>query len=136
MSATLQKALIVDDEGTIRYFLSVGLGEMGFECATAANGHEALDQLAKEQFDLMVLDVRMPGMDGLEVLRRMRERNDATHVVMLTALGAPEMAAQALTTLGADAFLGKPCTLEELSTTINAVLATAQQKARVPTEGF
>ena len=117
-------ALIVDDEPSIRYFLSVGLEDMGFDCDAADGGEAALESLSRNDYDLMMLDIRMPGIDGMEVLRRVRLDNQELPIVILSAVADPETAAHALTTLGANAFLGKPCTLGDLGQTIANVLPT------------
>ena len=116
-------ALVVDDEPSIRYFLSVGLEDLGFECETAAGGEAALESLSRKEYDLMMLDIRMPGIDGMEVLRRVRRDNKKLPIVILSAVADPEVAAQALTTLGASAFLSKPCTLGDLGQTIESVVS-------------
>ena len=121
MIATTHTALIVDDEEAIRYFLSEWLADFGFDCVGASSGQQALEALSGQEFDLMMLDVRMPGTDGFEVLRQVRERGLRTRVVILTALGDPEVAGRALTSLGADAFIGKPCSLDQLKSTIESV---------------
>ncbi len=116
-----RSALVVDDEAAIRYFLCEWLEDLGFDCADAGSAEQALAALEAREFDLMMLDVRMPGTDGFEVLRRTRELGAKTCVVVLTALGDPEIAGRALTGLGADAFIGKPCSLDELQSTIENV---------------
>ena len=120
-SAPPQSVLIVDDERAIRYFLSELLSDFGFDCVEATDGQQALQAMDSRDFDLMMLDIRMPGMNGLELLRQVRERGLRTRVVMLTAMGDPDVAARAITSLGADAYVGKPCTLDELKRTIDNV---------------
>ena len=86
MSRPKQTALIVDDESSIRNILSAQLEELGYECVAVSGGEEALDKVARHQFDLMMLDVKMPGMSGLEVLTRFRDDHLETCVVMLSGL--------------------------------------------------
>ena len=78
------RVLVVDDEAAIRDIVRRYLTAEGFEVAEAADGREALDRLRALEPDLVVLDVVMPGMDGLEVLRRLRASSDV-YVIMLTA---------------------------------------------------
>lgn len=119
------QAAIVDDETSIRYFLRAALEELDFECTEFSNGVEALAALQDRGFDLMLLDIRMPGLNGLDVLGKIRNRGLTTPVVMVSALGDPEVAEQALTSLGANAFLRKPCSLAEISGTVERVLQSA-----------
>ena len=122
-----QRALVVDDEPSVRYFLAVALEQVGFECLTADGGQAALDLLAQvEAPDLMLLDVRMPGMDGLETLRRLRPTYPDLPVIVVSAVGDPEVAATALAELGVAAFLGKPCSLVGIERTVNEVYAQPQ----------
>ncbi|MEX2599569.1 MAG: response regulator [Dehalococcoidia bacterium] len=120
--AALNKALIVDDEESIRYFLSELLSGFGFDCEEAASADQALTALEADDFGLMLLDVRMPGMSGLELLRLVREQGNPIRVVVLSALGDPEVAAEAVTSLGANAFIGKPCSVDELQQTVERIL--------------
>ena len=108
-----QSALIVDDEQPVQYLLSKQLEKWGYGCAVASNGQEALEELANKQFDLMLLDVRMPGMSGLEVLRRSRDDQPSMSVVMLSALRDVQVIAEAIA-LGADDYISKPCDPDDL----------------------
>ena len=111
-------ALIVDDEDPIRYVLTLCLGKMGYECIDVNSGQAALEQLARQQFKLVMLDIKMPGISGFEVMKQIRASYPHTCVVMLSALGNPDVAAQAITSLGADAFISKPLRLDELRATV------------------
>jgi len=79
--------LVVDDEKNIRLTFSETMTQMGFDTRTASNGEEALTKMQGAEFDLVLLDLRMPGMDGIEVLRRIRERCPKVRVIMITAHG-------------------------------------------------
>jgi len=79
------RLLVVDDETSVREALALLLGLSGFEVATAADGREAIRALAFDSPDAVILDVLMPGLDGLEMCRRMRATGDRTPVLMLTA---------------------------------------------------
>ena len=107
MSQTNLCALIVDDEQTIQYVLSRELEQLGYECVTASSGREALTLASGREFDLVMLDVRMPGMSGLEVLKNLRASHQGTCIIMLTAMVETSIAAEAIN-LGADDYLTKP----------------------------
>ena len=107
-------ALIVDDEQPIQYLLSKQLEQWGYVCAAVSSGQEALEKLASRQFELMLLDVRMPGMSGLEVLRQSRDDHPAMTVVMLSALLDVKVMAEAIA-LGADDYITKPCDPDDLN---------------------
>ena len=109
----LRAALVVDDEESIRYLFSFQLKRLGYECTTATDGLEALSQLSGREFDLVMLDIRMPGMSGLEVLTEIRRKNTPTCVVMMSALVDAEIAAAAMK-LGADDYVTKSCSPEYL----------------------
>ena len=107
MSKHERTALIVDDENSVHYALSKELELLGYECVSASSGQEALETAARREFDLMMLDIRMPGMSGLEVLKRFRADHPETCVVMLTAMVETSTATEAMK-LGADDYLRKP----------------------------
>jgi len=102
-----KRLLVVDDDPDIRQFLLDRLGSYGYVVETAIDGREALDALRLNTFDGVVLDIRMPEMDGLEVLRHVREHYPTMPVVMITASESKERAIQALSE-GAQDFLLKP----------------------------
>ena len=114
MTTIAQRALVVDDEPGIRYFVVACLEMMGFDCAEASTGEEAMEQAIEQTFDVIFMDVRMPGMGGLEAIRLLRERNVPSKIIVLSALGGPEIAATAVAEMGADAFLAKPCTVSQV----------------------
>lgn len=116
--------LIVDDEDNLRSMLAAALRHHGFVVTTATNGREALDTVARDRPDLVVLDVMMPDLDGFEVCRRLRADNDRTPVLFLTARDATEDKVRGLT-LGGDDYLQKPFSLDELVARTEAVLRRA-----------
>ena len=122
MTERSQRALVVDDEEIIRYVLSEDLVEMGYECVQESNGHSALEQLANQRFQLVMLDMRMPGMSGLEVLKIIRASYPDTCVIIISALGNPDVADRAIRSMGADAFVSKPWKNEELQMIIERVV--------------
>ncbi|NJC88664.1 MAG: sigma-54-dependent Fis family transcriptional regulator [Desulfuromonas sp.] len=117
----MQSILIVDDEQSIRDSLSGILQDEGFTPATAANGEEALARLREDKPDLILLDIWMPGMDGLETLTRIRDQLPEQLVIMMSGHGTIETAVKA-TKLGAYDFIEKPLSLEKLLLTIQNAL--------------
>ena len=115
------RVLVVDDEANITDLVAVGLRFVGFEVETAADGREALTKVVLTRPDLVVLDVSMPGIDGFEVLERLRRDGISTPVIFLTARDAPPDSVRGLH-LGADDYVTKPFSLEELLARIEAVL--------------
>jgi DNA-binding NtrC family response regulator len=106
-------ALVIDDEKNIRLTFSETLAQMGFDTRTASSGEEALTKLQDAEFALALLDFRMPGMDGIEVLRHIREGYPKVLVIIITAHGTIGSAVEAMK-LGAVDFIQKPCTPEEI----------------------
>lgn len=115
------KILIVDDDPRLRDLLRRYLGENGFNVLVSENG-EAMKRLwVREHFDVLILDLMMPGEDGLAILKRLRAEKDMTPVLMLTARGEDVDRILGLE-LGADDYLGKPFNPRELLARIHAVL--------------
>jgi DNA-binding NtrC family response regulator len=109
-----EKILIVDDEASIRKVLGFMLEENGYLVRTASSGAEALDAIEKDPPDLVLTDIKMPGMDGIRLLEEMRKLDDALPVIMLTAFGSVETAVEAMK-LGATDYLTKPISRDELT---------------------
>ena len=115
--------MVVDDEKVIRNLLQLSLQRMGYQVVTATDGAEALALFAEYGFDLVLLDILMPGMDGFEVCMQLRKLS-AVPVVMLTALNRPEDIVMGLE-LGADTYITKPFTFKEVEARIRAILRRA-----------
>jgi two-component system, OmpR family, response regulator len=115
------RVLVVDDEDYITDLIAVGLRFVGFDVDTAADGREALTKIASTRPDLVVLDISMPGMDGLEVVERLRRDGVTTPIVFLTARDAPADRVKGLHA-GGDDYITKPFSLEELLARIEAIL--------------
>ncbi len=115
------KLLVVDDETTLRTLVRAELESRGFDVDDAESGEMALDRLNSRHYNLVVLDIRMPGMDGLEVLRHIRQHDLADKVVMLTGVDELKLARESLK-LGANDFLTKPSGVKNLFTCIERVL--------------
>ncbi len=109
--------LLVDDEDTIRLFLEKTLRDEGYEALTAATGEEALETAMNELPDLMLLDLKLPDINGIEVLKRLKEEIPEVCVIMLTAFGDIETAVSAMKK-GAFDFVSKPVNLEQLLLTV------------------
>jgi DNA-binding NtrC family response regulator len=115
------KILVVDDELSIRESLSGWLQQDGFAVETAGDGNAALALIQDNHYDIMLIDVKMPEMDGLTLLEKLKENEPDTAVVMMTAHGAIQDAVDAMR-LGAYDYLLKPFDLEELSLTIDKLV--------------
>ncbi len=115
-----RRVLVVDDEESIRTLVASYLRDEGFDVVEASDGPTALRAVRGEQLDLVVLDVRMPGMDGFEVLREMRTISDV-YVIMLTARAEETDRAIGLS-VGADDYVTKPFSPRELVARVKAVL--------------
>jgi DNA-binding response OmpR family regulator len=115
------KILIVDDEETLRLLLRHELEQRGFDIDEAESGEIAIEKLQENHFNVVLLDIRMPGMDGMEVLRNVRQNNLADKVIMLTGVDEMKIARDSLT-LGANDFLTKPYDIKTLLACINRVL--------------
>ncbi|MFM2399560.1 MAG: DNA-binding response regulator [Pseudomonadota bacterium] len=121
-----QRILVVDDDSRLRDLLRRYLTEQGFEVLVAEDSVRMSRLTQRERFDLLVLDLMMPGEDGLSILKRLRSANDMTPVVMLTAKGEDIDRIIGLE-LGADDYLAKPFNPRELLARVNAVLRRAPE---------
>ncbi|MFQ5775471.1 MAG: response regulator [Kiloniellaceae bacterium] len=119
--------LVVDDDTRLRALLQQYLSEQGFRVTTAADGAEASTKMASIAFDLIVLDVMMPGQSGLDFTRALR-RDDDVPILLLTARGETEDRIAGLAS-GADDYLSKPFEPRELVLRINAILRRTQEPA-------
>lgn len=115
------RLLVVDDEEPLLLSLAAATRARGIETAVASSGAEALEKIADERYDVVVTDLRMPGLDGLELLRRMREAGLDTRVVIITGYATLEAAVDGLR-LGAVDFLVKPFTVEEFLASVERAL--------------
>jgi two-component system response regulator MprA len=120
---------VVDDEPAVRDALKRALAGEGYQVDLASDGNEALDRLGQVSPDLIVLDILMPGIDGLEVCRLLRRIGNRTPVLMLTARDAVEDRVEGLDA-GADDYLVKPFALEELLARVRALLRRSASEGR------
>ena len=119
--------LIVDDEPHLRNGLRRILNEEGYETMIAADGETALELVEEKKPDVVLLDIMMPGMDGREVCRRLREVAAETRIIYLTAKVEPNVSLHAKDPRGgADAFIAKPATSKRILAKINSVLHSVQ----------
>lgn len=128
--------LVVDDEKLMCDILTMSLQRLGYAVVTASNGVDAIDLFDSQHFDLLLLDVMMPNMDGFEVCTEIRKRSDVP-IIMLTALSRPDDIVRGLEA-GADNYITKPFTFKEVEARIKAILRrtvqTAEQTSFVITE--
>lgn len=121
------KILLIEDEQNVLSMIQRGLSEEGYEVSVAMDGSSALDMAQRHRFDLLILDIMLPGMNGLEVCKAIRQRHIQTPVLMLTALGTTENVVSGLDS-GADDYLVKPFKFAELQARIRALLRRPQWK--------
>ncbi len=121
MNEAKGRVLIVDDSRSIRNSVSRKLEAEGYDCVTAADAREALDTVSKHDFDLVLLDIKMPGMSGVEALPHITADHPDTCVLMTTAVADTQIAVEAMK-LGAYDYMTKPFSLEALSIRIENAL--------------
>src|SRR5271157_1633975 len=129
MTVTPIRILVVDDESAIRRALRPPLQELGFQVVEALRGEEALHLLRSGSFDIVLLDINMPGIGGIETLRRIRALAPRLPVLMLTVRDAEEEKVEALD-LGADDYVTKPFSTRELIARIRTAIRRVQAPAR------
>ena len=121
------RILVIDDEAAVRDSLKMILEYDGYDCMLAPSGQDGFTSIERDHPDLVFLDVKMPGMDGLDVLRRIRELNEVVPVVMISGHGTVSTAVEA-TKLGAFDFLEKPLSTERVKVTIRNALDQSRLK--------
>jgi DNA-binding response OmpR family regulator len=130
--ASLGRLLIVDDEEPVRDVLGEYFSSHGYQVETAGTGAEALDLVRSRRPDLVLLDVRMPGLDGVEVLKRLREVDSQLPVIMITA-NEDVTLARSMLSIGAFDYVSKPFDFRHLDRVVTAALVqTATAPARGP----
>lgn len=127
--------LIVDDEKNIRLTVSQSLESIGLDTDTAMTGEEALAKLKANDYSLILLDLKMPGMDGMQVLHRIREVRPEVRVIVITAYGTVESAVEAMK-LGTVDFVQKPFASEEIRALVSRVLQRDQLDGRKAEDYF
>lgn len=124
------RLLVVEDDPALAQALALALSRRGFQVCQATNGRTALERATQEEFSAIVLDLTLPEMDGLDVLRLVREHGTVTPVIVLTARGTVGDRVQGLR-LGADDYLPKPFDLDELEARLRALLRRGGASASV-----
>src|SRR5213080_2130691 len=114
------RILIVEDDAAVARQIASALTEAGHDPKAVHDGEAALDEVRKTPFDLIVLDIRLPGIDGFQVLQRLRKQHLASRVLLLTARGAVDDRVTGLQ-LGADDYLAKPFAMQELLARVRAL---------------
>jgi two-component system response regulator PilR (NtrC family) len=117
----MSRVLVVDDEQSMRNMLAIALQQEGYEVVTANDGEAARREIEARSLDLIVSDIRMPGLDGIEVLRFAREHLPETEVILITAHASTDSAVEALR-LGAYDYITKPFDIDELKLTVKRAL--------------
>lgn len=120
------KILIVDDEQNMRFFLSEALGKQGYACSEAGDGQEALERMKEDRPDIVILDLKMPRMGGMETLKKIRALDPDVAVIIVTAFGTRETAYEAVRE-GAYDYFSKPVDINE----VRAVVGRAAERVRL-----
>ena len=123
LGAAMVKILVIDDEESIRGLLDILLRRKGYDVVLAANGQKGLEAFRRERPDVVVLDLKMPGMNGLAVLQELHRLHSTQPVIILTGAGTPEMEQQVMA-LGATDFVEKEFSLHGLGNALKRLLAT------------
>jgi len=125
------KLLIVEDEPNLLSVIRKGLSEKNHDVSAALDGTTALEMIAETSFDVIVLDVMLPDINGIEICRRLRTAGNFVPILMLTALNSSENIVAGLNT-GADDYMAKPFRFTELEARINALARRASQEHKTP----
>ena len=129
MTEPQKKILVVDDDEEMRSLLRDFLAEEGFAPLCAGNGLEAFRKMAAEVFDVVITDIRMPGLSGLDILPKLKRMQPKAFILAITAFGNEEVKQKALQR-GAQAYLEKPIQLERLRSLLREILTSRSAEAR------
>lgn len=127
----IANVLVVDDEKITGYFVRDLLRTAGHKVELASNGEEALEKLQTQRFDVLITDLIMPGIDGLALIKRVKQKNPSLPILVLSAQGGYDSARKAQQA-GAEEFLRKPVNPDQLHTALDAVLARLQRGSNAP----
>lgn len=128
-SDRLIKVLIVEDDDEMRSLLRDFIEDEGYEVDSVNNGSEAFRKLVKEPFDLVITDIQMPGLTGLDILPGIKKLQPDTSIIVITAFGSQEFYRRALER-GATAYLEKPIHLQNLRTLMERIIPSKEKVAR------
>lgn len=117
----VEKILIVDDEEIMRSFLLDVFVDEGYELDSASNGEEALEKISRNFYQLIITDIRMPGVDGTEVLKKAKEVNPQTEVIIITGYASPQIK-QKCQRLGAAYYIAKPFQINQIRALVNKLV--------------
>jgi DNA-binding response OmpR family regulator len=137
MCTTGAKVLVVDDEPTILDLLYEYLSETGYECVKATTGEEALKSLSQDRYDVMLLDLKLPGITGIDVIKKVKSIYPGTAVIVVTGTGDIQTVVEAIKVGAVDCII-KPFKIEEVNKNIHRVLensADSDNSQGVPTDG-
>ncbi len=124
----MAKILVIDDEPGIRSLLDTLLSRKGYDVVLAENGRKGLELFRREHPDVIVLDLKMPGMDGFTVLQQIHSLDPRTPVIILTGAGTPE-AEQRIRAVGVTEYIGKEFSLHRLGDALKRLLTTPDRAA-------
>jgi DNA-binding response OmpR family regulator len=119
--------MIIEDDEAMRSLLEDFFEEEGFETDSASNGADALRILSKDHLDLIITDIRMPGLTGLDILPRLRRLKPETSIIVMTAYGSEDVRRRSLDR-GATTYLEKPIHLSQLRTLIHEMVSTKEKR--------
>jgi DNA-binding response OmpR family regulator len=128
-----KKILVIEDEKDIAELIRLHLEDLGFRVIVARDGNTGLMRAASESWDLIVLDLRLPGFDGLEICRRIRQESPTTPVMMVTSKSS-ELDRVVGLEVGADDYVTKPFSILELMARVKAILRRSELRERAPRE--
>jgi len=129
MNNDKKRILVVEDDEEMRSLLKDFIEAEGFEIDSVSNGSEAFRKLAKESFDLIITDVRMPGLTGLDILPGIRKLQPEASIIVITAFGSEEVSRRAFER-GATAYLEKPIHLENLRDLVQRIVSSKEKMLR------
>ena len=125
----MSRILIVDDEQSMRQMVAIALRQEGYDVVIAEDGEVASRELQANKVDVVVSDIKMPGLNGIDLLRFARENSPATEVILMTAYASTESAIEALR-LGAYDYISKPFEIDDLKATVGRALERAELRSQ------
>lgn len=123
MDPIKKRILVIEDDSEMQALLKDFMEEEGYEVDSVEDGSQAFRKLAKETFDLIITDIRMPGLNGLDILPGLKQIQPGVSTIVITAFGSEEIHRRAITR-GADAYLEKPLHLDQLRTLIQEMVSS------------